>query len=561
MPKKNKNSEFHFDVLVIGAGIGGLIYSLKAAKELRVALISKESLEESNTLYAQGGIAAVAEKDDSFDSHIQDTVICGAGLCKPEIVELVVTQAPERIKELVRLGVNFSLRMAGYEEGGEGAGNGYDLGREGGHSYRRIFHAGDITGRSIVKTLIKHIRGNKNITVFEKSAAIDLIDVKKFSPKSESRIVGAYVLDCKKRNVMKILAPAVVLATGGAGKAYQFTSNPDIATGDGVAMAYRAGAAIANMEFYQFHPTLHFEPRFRTFLISEALRGEGAILKTIGGKEFMHKYHKLGILAPRDIVARAIDAEMKKSGDAYVLLDISHKEPSYIKKRFPNIYKHCKAFGTDITREPIPVIPAAHYACGGVYTDRRGRTEIPGLYAIGETAYTGMHGANRLASNSLLEALVFANNAAEDTLKTIYKLPRLPKIPDWDVGRATEPDEMVVVNQNWQEIRRLMWNYVGIVRSDKRLIRARRRLQNLEEEIRQFYWDFTITRELIELRNLVVVAQIIVESALSRRENRGLHYNIDCADASPSDKLLETIVHRRGNALTVTLNDLANKLF
>ncbi|OQA90677.1 MAG: L-aspartate oxidase [Elusimicrobia bacterium ADurb.Bin231] len=497
---------FKSDFLIIGSGIAGLSAALRLSEFGKVNLIAKREINVSSTQEAQGGIASVSLSGDDFQKHISDTIIAGAGLCKKDVVETVVKQAPERIRELMKWGVRFDP----------------DIGLEGGHSERRIFHAGDATGSEIETALVKNVKSNPNISVFEHYTAVNLIKI-------DGKCWGAYVLDNKEGKVNTFLAGATVLATGGACKVYVYTSNPDIATGDGVAMAYRIGCKIANMEFMQFHPTCLFHREAKTFLISEALRGEGAVLKDKNGVRFMTKYHPSAELAPRDIVARAIDAEMKKTGDQCVFLDISFKSTNFIKKRFPMIYKTCLSFGIDITKSRIPVVPAAHYMCGGVLTDIRGRTTVPGLYAIGEVSCTGLHGANRLASNSLLEGLVFSYQMAEDIKMARKGLTskKFPKVLPWKKGRATPPDEAIVITHNWYEIRRLMWNYVGIVRSNKRLARALVRIENLKKEINQYYWDFIITQDLVELRNLATVAEVIIKSAIMRKESRGFHYNID----------------------------------
>ncbi|PYM10491.1 MAG: L-aspartate oxidase [Verrucomicrobia bacterium] len=561
-----------FDFLVLGSGIAGLTFALKVAPHGRVAIITKKNRAESNTNYAQGGIAAVTSKEDSFELHVRDTMQAGAGLCKEEVVRTIVQEGPERIAELIELGMKFSER----EGPGPNGARELDLGREGGHSKRRILHAKDVTGREIERALLSAIAQRPNIEIFENHVAIDLITTQKLeqsgagvppfqsitanirsseassasiaaekegkdgSPRCVNRCAGVYVLDRRTGQVETFAARAVLLATGGCGKVYLYTTNPDIATGDGVAMAYRAGAAIANMEFVQFHPTCLYHSSAKSFLISEAVRGEGGVLKTVEGVEFMDKFHRLKSLAPRDVVARAIDNEMKKSGADHVLLDITHKPAQFVVERFPNIYQTCLRYGIDITREPIPVVPAAHYQCGGVWTNVDGETEIAGLYAVGEVACTGLHGANRLASNSLLEALVCAHRAA---MKVIAKpLPPVgAKIPPWQSGHATNADELVVVSHNWDEVRRLMWDYVGIVRTNKRLQRAQKRITHLREEIRQYYWDFIVTSDLLELRNIATVAELIVHSALMRPESRGLHYNLDYPDPDPAWAQRDTI--------------------
>lgn len=518
--------ELRSDFLVIGSGIAGLSLALKLSEAGSVALLTKRNITESASYYAQGGIASVWSKDDTFDAHIKDTLDAGAGLCNREVVETVVRDAPARIQELISLGVEFSSRKSnGLVE--------LDLGKEGGHSKRRIVHARDLTGQAVIDALVGAARSRKNITVYEDYMAVDLITHSKFisrkSPEPCPDIVwGAYALNKKTGDIDTFLAKAAFLATGGAGKVYLYTSNPDTATGDGIAMAFRSGAEIANMEFVQFHPTCLYHSKAKNFLISEAVRGEGAVLVHKDGTRFMSNYHPMAELAPRDIVARAIDFELKKSGDECVYLDISHRPAPFIIDRFPNIYNKCLQFGFDMTKEPIPVVPAAHYICGGVRTDSTGLTGIKRLYAIGETACTGLHGANRLASNSLLEALVFADRASRHAMEAMKTNPEaVPSIPAWDAGTAVESTEAVVISQNWDELRRLMWNYVGIVRSNKRLDMARRRLDILNDEINEYYWSFKITSNLLELRNNATIADLIIKCAMMRKESRGLHYNID----------------------------------
>ena len=559
-----------FDFLILGSGIAGLTFALKVAPHGRVAIITKKNRAESNTNYAQGGIAAVTSKEDSFELHVRDTLAAGAGLCKEEVVRTIVQEGPERIAELIELGMKFSER----EVPGPTGERELDLGREGGHSKRRILHAKDVTGREIERALLLAVAQFPNIKIFENHLAIDLVTTQKLTHRgsdlspvrmgigqgsgaspivqetrtharapSADRCVGVYVLDNKTGKVETFVAPVVLLATGGCGKVYLYTTNPDIATGDGVAMAYRAGAAIANMEFVQFHPTCLYHPKAKSFLISEAVRGEGGVLKSVEGIEFMDSHHPLKSLAPRDVVARAIDSEMKKSGADHVLLDITHKPAQFISERFPNIYQTCLRYGIDITREPIPVVPAAHYQCGGVLTNVDGETEIAGLYAVGEVACTGLHGANRLASNSLLEALVCAHRAAVKVIA--HPLAKLDaNIPPWQSGHATNADEMVVVSHNWDEIRRLMWDYVGIVRTNKRLQRAQKRIANLQEEIQDYYWDFIVTSDLLELRNIATVAALIVNSALARPESRGLQYNLDYPKADPAWAQREVVLRK-----------------
>lgn len=539
------------DYLVIGSGIAGLSFALEAADHGDVIVVTKRACEESNTKYAQGGIAAVLDEGDSFDAHVKDTLIAGAGLSHPGAVELTVKDAPARIAMLRETGAKFDLASAGVhaDESSPSLSSprtgraDLDLHLEGGHSARRIVHAGDMTGREVERALVAAVRAKKNVRILEEHMAVDLITLAKYG--GPEVCAGAYVLDIHHDGgkVVTILARATVLAAGGAGKVYLYTTNPDVATGDGIAMAFRAGAEVANMEFYQFHPTCLFHPKAKDFLISEALRGEGAILRRLDGTPFMKEFDPRAELAPRDIVARAIDHEMKRSGAEHVLLDITHKDSTFIKEHFPGIYAQCMRYGIDITREPIPVVPAAHYLCGGITTDLDGRTTIPGLWAIGECAHTGLHGANRLASNSLLEGMVFAHRAAV-ALRQLDRTKPWPEVPEWDVGEAVPSDEAVVITQNWDELRRLMWNYVGIVRSDKRLRRAARRIALLQEEIAEYYWKYFVTRDLLELRNIATVAQLIVECASARRESRGLHYTIDHPATDP--KMARDMVMRRG---------------
>ncbi len=511
------------DFLIIGTGIAGLSYALKVADHGTVALVTKRDIDISATQLAQGGIATVFSKEDSFTSHAEDTMVAGVYLSNPEIVDLVVQSGPQAIHDLIDWGVKFSRK----------SNRQYDLTREGGHSHRRILHAKDATGREIERALVEAALDHPNITLYQQHIAVDLITENKVAQTrlKQNRCLGAYVLDKKNKEVMTFGAEFTVLATGGAGKVYLFTCNPDIATGDGVAIGWRAGADVANMEFMQFHPTTLFHPHAKSFLISEAVRGEGGILKRGDGYAFMPDYHELKDLAPRDIVARAIDSEMKKSGADCVFLDITHKGADFIKEHFPMINATCLSFGIDMTKEPIPVVPATHYLCGGLCADKNGETNIHNLFAIGEVACTGLHGANRLASNSLLEGIVFAKKAAEASLSRLGEQnPKIPSVPSWDCGNATDSDEEVIVAHNWDEIRRCMWNYVGIVRSDKRLQRAMNRILMIQKEIDQYYWDFLLTSDLIELRNITTVARLIVQSALSRHESRGLHYTIDYPD-------------------------------
>jgi len=515
------------DYLVIGTGIAGLSFALEAAKSGTVAIVTKKAKMEGSTNYAQGGIASVFDPEDSFDLHIKDTIESGDSLCNEDIVKLVVREGPAMIQELISMGVNFSRQTEDKEN--------LDLGKEAGHSSRRIVHTKDLTGREVERILLARAEENENIKIYENHMAIDLITKSKMIKRgivtSETRETcwGAYVLDVYQSSVITFLAKITVLASGGAGKVYLYTSNPDIATGDGVAIGYRASVKVANMEFVQFHPTCLYHPLAKSFLVSEAVRGEGGILIDKKGGRFMEKYHPQKELALRDIVARSIDMELKKSGDECVYLDISHKPAQFVQDRFPHIYETCLEFQIDITKEPIPVVPAAHYICGGLLTDDHGLTNIDNLYAIGEVACTGLHGANRLASNSLLEALVFARRAVLKSLKDLEekKHQTFPKAPQWDPGSATDSEDLVVVSHNWDEIRRFMWNYVGIVRTNKRLARAKRRVETIQEEIKEYYWDFVVTLDLLELRNITQVADLIITCASLRKESRGLHYNVD----------------------------------
>ena len=504
--------------IVIGSGVAGLTFALKVCKFGSVGIITKEALEESATKYAQGGIASVMAQDDSFELHVQDTMETGRGLCHEDFVHIACREGPARIRELIDLGAQFDLR-----------GTEFDLGKEGGHSKRRILHAHDLTGWEIEKTLIEAIHAEKNIEIFEYHMAIDLITRARLDEKIQpgslkDEALGLYVLNHKTNQVETMVGDVILLASGGAGKVYLYTSNPDTATGDGISVAYRAGAKIANMEFFQFHPTCLFHPTAKSFLISETVRGEGGILRLENGDTFMEKYHELGCLAPRDVVARAIDHEMKKSGDDCVYLDVTHLEGYRIRERFPNIYQTCLKFGFDMSRELVPVVPAAHYMCGGLVVDTNGQTNIKRLFASGEVCFSGLHGANRLASNSLLEGLVLSHRAVDKAVKLFKEsknsLNQLELIPAWDPGSAVDSDESVVVSHNWDEIRRLMWNYVGIVRSDKRLKRAERRIQLLLEEIQEYYWNFKITKDTLELRNIAITAHLIIQGALTRNESQ-----------------------------------------
>jgi len=522
------------DFLVIGSGIAGLTFALRAAEVGTVRVVTKKRSADSATNYAQGGIAAVVAEDDSFESHVQDTLRAGDGLCDERVVRFTIERGPEAIRRLVELGVHFDAAAEG---------QGFDLGREGGHSHRRVLHAADFTGQEIESALIARCEEHPRIELLTDTLAVDLVTTEKLGLPGPARALGAYLLDEQTGEVGPIRAPLVLLATGGCGKVYLYTSNPEIASGDGVAMAYRAGATIANMEFIQFHPTCLFHPEARSFLISEAVRGEGAVLRNASGERFMPRYDERADLAPRDVVARSIDAELKRRGDPCVYLDCSTMTPEFIRARFPNIAARCLDYGIDMTRERLPVVPAAHYLCGGVRTDLRGETAVANLFAAGEVTCTGLHGANRLASNSLLEGVVFGQAAAEEAIRRHGEGgPELPSIPVWDPGHASDPTEAVLLNANWDEVRTTMWNYVGIVRSDRRLERARRRIELLQEEIRAYYWDFVLTPDLVELRNLATVAELIIRCAQARKESRGLHYTVDYPEPLPEAR--DTLVPR-----------------
>ena len=506
------------DYLVIGSGLAGLTFALSAAQHGRVLVVTKKSHSESNTSWAQGGVAGVLDPADSPETHIEDTLRVGDGLCHRDVVERCVREAPIQIQRFAtEIGVPFDRDAEGQ----------FELGREGGHTARRIVHVKDATGAAIQNALLDRVRERADrIRLLPDHIAVDLLTMAKYG--GPNSVFGAYVYDQTSGQVRTIVARAVVLATGGAGKVYLYTTNPDVATGDGIAMAYRVGAQVGNMEFFQFHPTCLYHPTEKSFLISEALRGEGGILRLRDGTAFMGRFHPMKDLAPRDIVARAIDAEMKRTGDDYVVLDMTHLPPAFLEERFPMIHKRCLDLGIDMRRQPIPVVPAAHYSCGGVVVDDHGRTSVKNLYAIGEVSMTGLHGACRLASNSLLEAMVFAARAADDVRGA--EAVRPPEVAPWYAGEATQSDEAVVVSQNWDEIRRLMWNYVGIVRTDRRLDRAKRRIALIRREIREYYWNVLVTGDLLELRNLALVADLIIESALRRQESRGLHFNLDHPD-------------------------------
>ncbi len=510
------------DFLVIGSGVAGLTFARAVADKGRVIMLSKRNAEESATAQAQGGIATVLGIEDTFEAHIRDTLNAGRGLCRQPVVEMCVRDGPARIRELQEIGARFTTKA---NDPGE-----LDLGREGGHSARRIVHAADATGKEMVRVLLRMVRELKPVRFLEHHMAIDLIVPRR--QHADRQCIGAYVIDKQTREIHTILAKTTVLATGGAGKIYLYTSYPDVATGDGIAMGYRVGARVANMEFFQFHPTILYHPEAKGSLISEAVRGEGGILQDTRRRAFMADHHPDKELAPRDSVARAIDAEMKCSGEDHVYLDVTHLDAEFLRTRFPNINQKCLEFGIDLTRQPIPVVPAAHYCCGGLVTDLNGQTTVPGLFAIGESACTGLHGANRLASNSLLEGLVFAHRAA--AVAPDVSPPDFAEARDWQAGHAVPSDETVVVSQDWDEIRRYMWNFVGIVRSDRRLMRARKRQDLMLEEIREYYWNYHITSDLLELRNLATVADLVINCAMQRKESRGLHYTSDYPKEVPS---------------------------
>ncbi len=524
----------HVDFLILGGGVAGLTFALEAADHGSVLVLTKRQRSEGSTQYAQGGVASVLGPDDRPELHVEDTLVAGAGLCHRDAVEVTVREGPDRIRWLLSLGVELDRE-----------GTGLHLTREGGHSRRRIAHAKDTTGREIERALLAACEA-RGIRLVEDQIAIDVVTSGKVGLGGPNRALGAYVLDRATGAIATVSAGITVLATGGSGKVYLYTSNPDVATGDGVAMAYRAGAAVANMEFFQFHPTCLYHPQAKSFLVSEACRGEGGILRNGAGEAFMARYDPRKELAPRDVVARSIDAEMKRRGDDSAFLDMTHLPKSFLIEHFPHIYATCKEFGIDMAAQPIPVVPAAHYQCGGVVVDLMGRTTLPRLYAIGEVSCTGLHGANRLASNSLLEGLVFGRRAALSAIDDVGDAGGTrPAIPDWNPAGALDPDEGVVVAHNWDEVRRLMWNYVGIVRTQKRLDRARTRLALLRGEIRDYYWQYKVTPDLVELRNLADVALLIVECARQRKESRGLHYVLD--HPKPDDRWLRDTVITRGD--------------
>ena len=526
------SSEYSCDVLIIGSGAAGLTLALRLAEKHQVTVLSKGPVNEGSTLYAQGGIAAVFDETDSIESHVEDTLIAGGGLCDREAVSFIASNARHCVQWLIDHGMLFD------RENPEAAEARYHLTREGGHSHRRILHSADATGRAVETTLVSQALSHPNIRIIERSNAVDLIVSDKIGLAGERRVVGVYIWNRKREKVETCRARAVVLATGGAAKVYQYTTNPDVASGDGIAMAWRAGCRVANLEFNQFHPTCLFHPDARNFLLTEALRGEGAILRRPDGSRFMPDFDERAELAPRDIVARAIDHEMKRLGADCMFLDISHKPAEFIRAHFPMIDEKLQTLGFDLTKDAIPIVPAAHYTCGGVMVDRQGRTDITGLYAIGEVSYTGLHGANRLASNSLLECLVYGWSAAEDINLHLQEAAMPENLPQWDESRVDDSDERVVIQHNWHELRLLMWDYVGIVRTTKRLERARRRLTMLQQEIDEYYANFRISNNLLELRNLVQVAELIVRCAMERKESRGLHFTLDypeqIADAKPT---------------------------
>ncbi len=523
--------------LIIGSGIAGLMLAHKLGQFSKVIVIAKGSLLENNTAYAQGGIASVLGPEDSFDQHIEDTLEAGAGLCRRDIVRMVVEKGPQLINELIELGVDFTRSKDASDS------QPYHLTREGGHSARRIIHANDLTGQEVLRALIQAVMDNPNIQVFDGMFAVDLLTTDKYRPQfTTNHCLGAYVYDSSRKQIIQFRSQATFLCTGGHGKVYLYTSNPDGATGDGLAMGWRAGCKVANLEFMQFHPTCLYSPKAKTFLISEAVRGEGAVLKDAQGQAFMQKYSPLESLAPRDIVARAVDLEIKKSGMSFVYLDARGIGEEKIKAHFPNIYAVCLQQGIDMTKEMIPVVPAAHFSCGGLVTDSWGRTTVANLFAIGEVACTGLHGANRLASNSLLEALVFADRAARHVQSA--GLPPLPetKVPDWNSSNTIPADELVVLTHTWDEIRRIMWNYVGIVRSQKRLQRAYDKIKAIRSELQSYYWYHQIDTSLLEVRNIADVAELTIRCAMKRKESRGIHYTLDYPEQDRSQEPIDTLI-------------------
>jgi len=538
--------EHQSDVLIIGSGAAGLTCALHLAEHFKIHILCKGQLSEGATFYAQGGIAAVLDNEDSIGSHVNDTLRAGAGLCNKEAVQFTVENSRAAIQWLIDRGVNFSTQNNAENNQNDPDKDRYHLTKEGGHSHRRIIHAADATGKEVQTTLSAAVINNKNITLFENYNAIDLVTTHSLGIIGETnKCHGAYALNRQTEQVESFNTKYVVLATGGASKVYLYTSNPDISSGDGIAMAWRSGCRVANMEFNQFHPTCLFHSKAHSFLITEALRGEGAVLKLPNGERFMPRFDERAELAPRDIVARAIDHEIKRLGVDCVYLDISHKDPQFIKSHFPMIYERLLKLDIDITKEAIPVVPAAHYTCGGVVVDKNSSSDLKHLYAIGEVAFTGLHGANRMASNSLLECLVFAKSAAENIIANKDKATYSSvSIPQWDESQVSDSDEDVVISHNWHELRHLMWNYVGIVRTTKRLERARRRIQLLKQEVKDYYSNFTVTSDLLELRNLITVAELIIECAMRRKESRGLHYTLDHPDLDNENEVLDTILSR-----------------
>ena len=520
----------YFDVLIVGSGVAGLTLALHVDKRYRVAIISKATLHGGASWLAQGGIAAVLDENDTKEAHIRDTEVAGAGLCQSETVRFVVENGPDAVRWLINSGVDFTKNEN--EEN-------FHLTKEGGHSHRRILHSADATGKAVTSALVEQVLAAKNITVLENYCAIDLV-TQAVKNSTKPRCVGAYIFDVIQNTVRTLSAKNIVLAAGGASKSYLYTSNPDGATGDGIAMAWRRGCRIANLEFNQFHPTCLYHPNAKSFLITEALRGEGAFLQLPDGSRFMHRFHKSGELAPRDVVARAIDHEMKRLGSDCLFLDISHKSSEFIKNRFPNVFERCLQFNIDITCSPIPIVPAAHYTCGGILVDKRAQTDLVNLYAVGENACTGLHGANRMASNSLLECIVYARAAAETINERMPQIEKPAKIREWDESRVLHSDEEVVIAHNWDELRRFMWDYVGIVRTNKRLERAQNRIKLLKTEIQDYYGNYKVNRDLLELRNLVTVSDLIIQCATKRKESRGLHFTLDYPDLSSEAK--DTII-------------------
>ena len=541
----------HFDHIVIGSGLAGLTCAWHLAKSGRhIAVFTKRAIDECNSRCAQGGVACVMDSQDTFEEHVKDTLTAGAGMCDEAAVRTIVEAGPDAIREIIALGAKFTTRG---ELGHTDKPEEFDLGREGGHHKRRVLHAGDITGAELERVMVQSVKNCPNITIFEDHIAIDLVVSARLALPGKNRCFGAYILNSATGEIFTALAATTVVACGGAGKVYLYTSNPDIACGSGVAMGYRAGAKIANMEFLQFHPTVLYHPTIRSFLISEALRGEGAVLKCRprpGAEpvEFMQKYHPMKSLAPRDVVARAIDSEMKRTGEECVYLDIRHHSEETLRRRFPNIFAKCLEAGVNMAKDLIPVVPAAHFVCGGIKTDVAGNTSIAGLYAVGECGCTGLHGANRLASNSLLEAMVVSRFAAQDIEEKMhhYKstLPDEKAALNWTTGNATDSDELVLIAHNWDEIRRFMWDYVGIYRTNKRLERAKNRIKLIRKEIEKYYWDFTVTPDLVELRNIATVAELVIDSSLKRKESRGLHYNADYPFLDPELECVDTIIQR-----------------